>query len=116
MRNFGIKFIISCVLDLAGIGFLIMELPLPAAITFNLAYFFNVFEVKQYSSMYQNVNFRIHTLLLGYSVDVLCGNGTYWYTLCMFLMPFMGLLRLESFKIFHVNKNNWIELVGAIAV
>jgi peroxiredoxin len=116
MRNFGIKFIISCVFGLAGIGFLIMDLHLSAAIAFILAFFANVGEVKEYGSMYQNINFHINTLLLGYSIDILCGNGTYWYTLCMFFMPLMGVLRLELFKILMVNRHNWIELVGTIAV
>jgi thioredoxin-dependent peroxiredoxin len=116
MKNFGIKFIISCVFSIAGICFLFMKMPLPAAIAFVFAFFLNAKEIKEYGSFFQFINFRVHTLLLGYSVDILAEEGTYWFTLAMFMMSFAGCLRLEFFSTLKIKQNIWIEMLGIISM
>src|ERR1044071_5914088 len=83
MKLFGIPGLISGLLTIAGIVLVFTGFPLYAAIAAVAAFALNGKEIKSYSTFYQFINFRVHTLLLGYAVDLYLGNGTWWYTLMM---------------------------------
>jgi peroxiredoxin len=72
-------------------------------------------EIKKYATFYQFVNFRIITLLLGISLDMLMGGPPFLYTLCMIAMSFAGLVRLEFYSVFLVARHSWLEIIGLIA-
>jgi len=116
MKSFGIKFIISAVFTVGAAALILLDQHLYAAIACVVAFFLNVPEVKSHSSVFQFANFRVHTLLLGYSVDFLINDGTFWYTLTMFLMSFAGVLRLELFNVFLVKRYTGVEWFGMISM
>src|ERR1043165_4673832 len=116
MKNFGKKFIISCFFVIAAIVLLIVRQPLYAAVACLAAFFLNTMEVKEYSTYYQFINFHVQTALLGYSVDLLTGEGTFYYTLCMLLLPLTGVIRLEGLKALRTDANIWVELLGLLSV
>jgi hypothetical protein len=112
MKNFGIKFIISVLLTIGGILSLFLGYHLIAAFLFIAGFFPNGGEITQYASVFQFMNFRINTLLLGYTVDVLTGNKYYFNTMGMFMLSFSGLLRLELYNMFSVKNGVWLEIIG----
>jgi peroxiredoxin len=112
MKNFGIKFLISLPFTAGSVILIILHQPLYAAIAGLLAFTFNLKEVKEYSTYYQFVNFRIHTITLGLGLDLLLNPGSYWYTIMMFCASLAGLFRLEFFKAVRTYSNSWIEAIG----
>jgi peroxiredoxin len=112
MKSFGIKFLLSLPFTIGSVVLISLNQPLYAAIAALVAFVFNLKEVKDYSTYYQFVNFRICTLALGYALDMLLGEGTYWFTAAMFFTSLAGLLRLEFFKSMVTYKYSWIELIG----
>lgn len=112
MKRFGKGFIISVVLLVAAITCFILKLYLWSAIICTPVFFLNTGEIKSYASFYQFINFRIHTLLLGLSVDLLLGEKIFPYTISMFMLSFAGLLRLELFQSWLLQRNSWSEILG----
>jgi peroxiredoxin len=116
MKHFGSKFLISLPFTFGSVVLIILDQPLYAAIAGLMAFVFNLKEVKDYSTAYQFVNFRIHTLTLGYALDMLLGNGTYWYTAAMFCTSLCGLVRLEIFKTMAAYRFAWVEFIGLLGM
>ncbi len=116
MKNFGIKFLLSLPFTIGSVVLIVLHQPLYAAIAGLLAFVLNLKEVKDYSSYFQFINFRVHTLTLGYALDMLQGDGTYWYTACMFASSFAGVLRLELFDIMLVERMVWVEVFGIVSM
>ncbi|MFL5764767.1 MAG: peroxiredoxin family protein [Bacteroidia bacterium] len=112
MKRFGSKFLVSVTLDVAAIALLLAHLPLYAAIASAVAFFPNTLEIKQYASVWQFGNFYVHTLLLGFCIDLLTAPGTHCFTLSMFCMQLMGLTRLQLFDKVHTNQLPWLEIFG----
>lgn len=115
MKHFGKAFIVSVVLGLGAMVCAYLQYYLIAAVLCVPAFFAVAGEVKKYASMYQFINFRIITILLGICLDKMMGGAPYLYTLAMFMMSFAGLVRLEFFKIFLVGRYYWVEGIGLAA-
>jgi len=115
MKNFGRSFIISLACTaLAAVAFY-LEYYVIAAFLCWPAFLFNAMEIKSYGSLFQCANFRIHTLLLGYIVDVATGQPYYLYTALGFTLSFAGVLRLEFFKSWGFTKFYWTEALALVA-
>jgi peroxiredoxin len=112
MKNFGIKFLISLPFTAASVILIILHQPLYAAIAALVAFTFNLKEVKDYSTPFQFVNFRIHTLTLGYGLDMYFADGSYWFTAVMFSTSVSGLIRLEFYESMKTYRNTWVEAIG----
>jgi peroxiredoxin len=112
MKHFGIKFIISATLGAGSVLLLFLHYPLYAAIACTLAFGLNGTEIKEYSTYYQFINFHFTTLFLGYCVDSLIGDGTYYYTLAMVFNQLTGVLRLELLNRVFFGKHIWMEVTG----
>jgi peroxiredoxin len=115
MKNFGIKYIISIGFVITSIVLLLLNFYLFATLGLLIAFAFNIREVKFYSSVYQFVNFRVQTLLLGFCIDQIVGDG-YWFTLLGTVLPFAGIFRLELFKFFCDAKYIMFDVASALVV
>jgi peroxiredoxin len=116
MKHFGIKFLVSLPFTAGSVVLLILNQPLYAAIAGLVAFIFNLKEVKDYTSYYQFINFRVCTLTLGYGLDMLLGEGTYWFTAAMFCTSIAGLVRLEFFKNMVTYRHAWVEAIGLLGM
>lgn len=115
MKLFGIPGLISGLFTVAGTVLVFTGFPLYAAIAAVLAFALNGKEIKSYSTFYQFINFRTHTLLLGYATDMYLNQGTYWYTLMMGSMSLVGTLRLEFLHVLLYTRFLWIETLALIS-
>jgi peroxiredoxin len=115
-RYFGKAFLLSIVLLAAAVVSCIMGYYIIAASLCVVAFFANASEIKQYASMFQFANFRLHTMLLGFSVDLLFHNGTFPYLACMVMLSFAGVLRLELFQVMAFTRFLWGDSLGLVLV
>ncbi len=114
MKNYGKNFIVSVVLSAAALGLIIAGFPLYAAIPATLAFFANSSELLPYSTPYQFINLRLISLMIGVATDLCIGEGSYYYSLLLFMAPFMAIARLEFFNHMSLGKNGWVEKVSII--
>jgi peroxiredoxin len=114
MKYFGKAFIISTVFTLAAMVCCFLGYFVVSSILCTLAFFANATEIKGYGTFFQFTNFRVHTLLLGFSVDQIYGGENYLYTASMFALSFAGVLRLELFNLFTLGKYYGVEILGLI--
>jgi peroxiredoxin len=113
MKNFGIKFIVSVGFLVISLVLLALNLYLVAALGCLIAFGFNIREIKFYSSIYQFINFRLQTLLIGFCIDQIVGSG-YWFTVLGLVLPFAGIFRLELFKIFCDAKYILLDVTATL--
>ncbi len=116
MKNFGRSFIISVVFGVTSLVLIVLGYHLFAAIAAVAAFLMNFAEVSSHTSIYQFINFRAHTLLLGIAIDMAYGGTSFYYTVAMLLFPFTGLLRLELFSIMAFNRFYGVEIFGLVSV
>lgn len=115
MKNFGIKFIVSVGFVIISLILLALKFYLFSALGCLAAFAFNIREIKFYSSVYQFINFRVQTLLIGFCTDQIVGTG-YWFTLLGLVLPFGGIFRLEFFKIFCDSKYIALDVIATLIV
>jgi peroxiredoxin len=113
MKNFGIKFIVSVGFVIISIVLLALKFHFFAALGCLVAFALNIREIKFYSSIYQFINFRIQTLLIGFCIDQIVGTG-YWFTILGLVLPFAGIFRLELFNVFCDSKYIALDVVATL--
>jgi peroxiredoxin Q/BCP len=113
MKSFGIKFIFSAGFVVISIVLLALKFYLFAALGCLIAFALNIREIKFYSTIYQFINFRIQTLLIGFCIDHIVGAG-YWFTILGLVLPFAGIFRLELFKIFCDSKYIALDVTATL--
>ena len=116
MKHFGPKLIVAGFSLLAAFVFLLLNMPLYSAIGGILAFSMTGGEIKEYSTWYQFISYHLSTMLVGYSTDLLVGQGTYYYTIAMFFNQFTGVLRLELMNRMSFGKMIWTEILALVGM
>ncbi len=112
MKYFGKKFIFSVsFLALAAVAFF-LKYYIVAAFLCWPAFALNGMEITSYASVFQFINFRLHTVFLGFITDTTLGETYYPFTIALFLTSFAGTFRLEFFKPFGLTQYYWVEIMG----